>query len=395
MKIIKLTANNIKKLKAVEITPKGDVVIISGKNGQGKTNVLESIWYALAGSKDIPSEPIQKGKEKGDIELDLGEYIVTRKFTKGGENTYLEVKNKEGAKFPSPQVLLDKLIGDVSFNPIDLMKANNRDEMLLDIAGLSGKLVKLEEERTEKYNQRTFENREVKKLEAQIIPDIETFETLNIAKLTEEYQVASTLESRIENIDKQIQDWEADIKDLTDRVNHQKIELEVARDKRETIRKPNQLKAAIAKAEETNQKARDYEANEKVKAEYKNRKDAADLLTKDIEGIDKQKKELIEKAKFPVSGMGYRDGKVTFKDIPLDQLSKSEEVLLGVQIQMELHPELKVILIPDASLLDSESMANIEKLSKDRDYQLWIERVDDTGEVGIYIEDGTIKSKGV
>jgi len=395
MKIIKLTANNIKKLKAVEITPKGDVVIISGKNGQGKTNVLESIWYALAGSKDIPSEPIQKGKEKGDIELDLGEYIVTRKFTKGGENTYLEVKNKEGAKFPSPQVLLDKLIGDVSFNPIDLMKANNRDEMLLDIAGLSGKLVKLEEERTEKYNQRTFENREVKKLEAQIIPDIETFETLNIAKLTEEYQVASTLESRIENIDKQIQDWEADIKDLTDRVNHQKIELEAARDKRETIRKPNQLKAAIAKAEETNQKARDYEANEKVKAEYKNRKDAADLLTKDIEGIDKQKKELIEKAKFPVSGMGYRDGKVTFKDIPLDQLSKSEEVLLGVQIQMELHPELKVILIPDASLLDSESMANIEKLSKDRDYQLWIERVDDTGEVGIYIEDGTIKSKGV
>ena len=395
MKIIKLTANNIKKLKAVEITPKGDVVIISGKNGQGKTNVLESIWYALAGSKDIPSEPIQKGKEKGDIELDLGEYIVTRKFTKGGENTYLEVKNKEGAKFPSPQVLLDKLIGDVSFNPIDLMKANNRDEMLLDIAGLSGKLVKLEEKRTEKYNQRTFENREVKKLEAQIIPDLETFEMLNIAKLTEEYQVASTLESRIENIEKQIQDWEAEIKDLTGRVNHQKIELEVARDKRETIRKPNQLKAAITKAEETNQKARDYEANEKVKAEYKNRKDAADLLAKDVEGIDKQKKELIEKAKFPVSGMGYRDGKVTFKDIPLDQLSKSEEVLLGVQIQMELHPELKVILIPDASLLDSESMANIEKLSKDRDYQLWIERVDDTGEVGICIEDGTIKSKGV
>jgi len=394
MKIIKLTANNIKKLKAVEITPKGDVVIISGKNGQGKTNVLESIWYALAGSKDIPSEPIRKGKEKGDIELDLGEYIVTRKFTKGGENTYLEVKNKEGAKFPSPQVLLDKLIGDVSFNPIDLMKANNRDEMLLGITGLSEKLVKLEDERTEKYNQRTFENREVKKLEAQIISGLEAFETLNIAKLTEEYQVASTLESRIENIDKQIQDWEAEIKDLTDRINHQKIELEAARDKRETIRKPNQLKVAIAKAEETNQKARDFEANKKIEKEYKDRKELVDKLTKTIEEIDKDKISLIENAKFPVSGMGYRDGKVTFKDIPLDQLSKSEEVLLGVQIQMELHPELKVILIPDASLLDSESMANIEKLSKDRDYQLWIERVDDTGEVGIYIEDGAIKSKG-
>lgn len=36
MKIVRLTAENIKKLRAVEITPTGEMVIISGKNGSGK-----------------------------------------------------------------------------------------------------------------------------------------------------------------------------------------------------------------------------------------------------------------------------------------------------------------------------------------------------------------------
>jgi len=398
LKIIKLIANNIKKLKAVEITPKGDVVVITGKNGQGKTNVLESIWYALAGSNDIPTEPIRKGEEKGEIELDLGEYIVTRKFTKGGENTYLEVKNKDGAKFPSPQALLDKLIGDVSFNPIDLMKAGNRDEMLLDIAGLSGKLEALDKERQEKYSQRTFENREAKRFEAQIDKGLEKVESVNVRELLEEISDVKEIQHMIEILETKANSIEEHINAILNELEKEKKELEGTKEDLNTFYKNaekcpplKELRAKLNEAEETNRKARDYEQNEKVKNLYKKRKEVADNLTKEIENIDKQKKELIENAKFPVAGMGYRDGKVTFNDIPLDQLSKSEEVLLGIQIQMELYPKLKVILIPDASLLDSESMSTLEKLAKDKDYQLWVERVEDE-KVGVLIEDGTVKA---
>jgi len=49
MKIVKLTAENVKRLRAVEITPDGNTVVISGRNGQGKTSVLDSIWFALGG----------------------------------------------------------------------------------------------------------------------------------------------------------------------------------------------------------------------------------------------------------------------------------------------------------------------------------------------------------
>ncbi len=398
MKVIKLVANNIKKLKAIEITPKGDVIRITGKNGQGKTNVLEAIWYALAGSKDIPTEPIRQGETEGDIKLDLGEYIVTRKFTKAGENTYLEVKNKDGAKFPSPQALLDKLIGDVSFNPIDLMKANNRDEMLLDIAGLSTRLGILDDEHQKKYNQRTFENREVKKLEAQVKERTEKVELVNVQELLNEIRAVEGIYNAIAVTKENIREIETDIKELEEKLENAKKELKKEKEelkgfqesKEETF-SLKELQAKLNKAEEINQRARDYEENEKVKSEYEERKKVADSLTKELEKIDKAKLELIENAKFPVTEMGYRDGKVTFKDIPLDQLSKSEEVLLGIQIQMELHPELKVILIPDASLLDSDSMEILEKLAKDKDYQLWVERVEDE-KVGVFIEDGTVKA---
>jgi DNA repair exonuclease SbcCD ATPase subunit len=412
LKIIKLVANNIKKLKAIEITPKGNVIRITGKNGAGKTSVLEAIEYALAGSKDIPSEPIRKGEEKGETGLDLGEYIVTRKFTKNGENSYLEVKNKEGAKFPSPQALLDKIIGDVSFNPIDFMKANNRDEMLLDIAGLSGKLEELDSKRTELYSQRTFENRETKKLEAQIKKDIEKTESVDIQDLLDEMENIKnvthdikTVETTIENIKETMKFREETINSLKEKIkleekknvesqkalNESKEDLKILNQTKEELGVLEKVKEEFNRVEEINKKARDYQENEKITIEYTKRKNDANLLTKEIEKINEQKLELIKNAKFPVKEMGYRDGKVTLNDIPLDQLSKSEEVLLGIQIQMELHPDLKVILIPDASLLDSDSMETLEKLAKDKDYQLWVERVEDE-KVGILIEDGTVKA---
>src|SRR3989304_7739112 len=84
MKILKLTAENVKKLRAVEITPTGELVEITGRNGAGKSSVLDAIWWALAGTKHIQAVPIRKGATKARIRLDLGELIVERGFTPAG-----------------------------------------------------------------------------------------------------------------------------------------------------------------------------------------------------------------------------------------------------------------------------------------------------------------------
>ena len=130
MKIIKLQAENIKRLKAVEITPdpNGNLVIISGKNDQGKTSVLDSIWFALGGKKAIQTRPIRSGEDHASITIDLGDYIVERSWT-ADDKSYLAVRNAQGATFPGPQALLDRLVGDLTFDPLEFASTNKSNQI--------------------------------------------------------------------------------------------------------------------------------------------------------------------------------------------------------------------------------------------------------------------------
>ena len=77
---------------------------ITGRNGQGKSSVLDSIWWALAGASAVDPVPIRTGETEARIRLDLGEIVVTRFFTEreGGDTaTRLTVETAEGARFPS------------------------------------------------------------------------------------------------------------------------------------------------------------------------------------------------------------------------------------------------------------------------------------------------------
>ena len=85
MKIIKLTASNVKRLRAVEITPDGTLQVVTGRNGQGKTSVLDAIWLALGGGSAAREtvRPVRDGEDRASVTLDLGDLVVTRTWAKG------------------------------------------------------------------------------------------------------------------------------------------------------------------------------------------------------------------------------------------------------------------------------------------------------------------------
>lgn len=140
MKIISLQASNFMKLVAVTITPSGNVVEITGKNGQGKSSVLRAIWIAIKGLADKENDtklsvPIRKGQETARIRIDLGDLIVTREFRldKDGEFvTSVRVENADGSRFPSPQAMLDGLLGELCLDPLAFarMSSDNQFEAL-------------------------------------------------------------------------------------------------------------------------------------------------------------------------------------------------------------------------------------------------------------------------
>src|ERR1700685_2299474 len=74
LRIYELRAENFKRLSAITIRPDGSVIVISGRNGQGKTSAIDAIAVAIGGKKAAPAEPIRKGQDKAEINLDLGRY---------------------------------------------------------------------------------------------------------------------------------------------------------------------------------------------------------------------------------------------------------------------------------------------------------------------------------
>lgn len=146
MKIIKLVSEGFKRLQAVSIEPKSNVVKITGKNKQGKTSILDSIWAALGGDKAAPQKPIKDGEKKARIELDLGEFKVTRIFTSSGSR--LEITNNNGFEAKKPQKILNDLLGKFTFDPLNFMRLSDKDQYdqlmsMIDIKFDSDKLISI------------------------------------------------------------------------------------------------------------------------------------------------------------------------------------------------------------------------------------------------------------
>lgn len=100
---------------------------------------------------------------------------------------------------------------------------------------------------------------------------------------------------------------------------------------------------------------------------------------------------MLEEASFPVVGLGFDEDGVTFEGVPLDQASQAQRVRVSVAMGIAMNPELRVLLVRDASLLDDESMGMIAQMAEDADAQLWLERVGDGDAGAIIIEDGAVR----
>jgi len=171
MKIISLLAENVKRLKAVEIHPEGNMVILEGRNANGKSSILDAIWFALGGqvAQKGNDKPIRDGQARAKVELDLGDLKVTRTWT-ANDRSNLKVESADGTAAKSPQALLDSLVGRLSFDPLSFsrMPSKEQRETLIDLAGIREELQGLERIRQTVYDSRTEIGREIKRLEGHL-----------------------------------------------------------------------------------------------------------------------------------------------------------------------------------------------------------------------------------
>lgn len=422
MKIIALTAENIKKLTAVEITPAGHIVQIVGKNGQGKTAVLDSIWWAIAGTEHIQSQPIRKGEKTARIKLDLGELKIERRFTE--KNSYLVVENAEGARYPSPQKMLDGLIGALSFDPLAFARMEPRKQFdeLRRISKIEVDLDALDEANKVDFANRTDINREARAKYAQAaaivvktdLPDAPFDENALLDRIQvaadenaqieqrkvrrveavqtikEGRRAAQARRERAAELHRQADEFENEAKVMDEEADGVQQRLDAAG----ALPAPTDisgLRRELDAAKATNFEIAKRKQRQTVETEAKALEAQAAALTKAMDGRAAAKMKAIAAAKLPVKDLGFGDGIVTLNGIPFEQASSSERLRVSLAVAMAANPKLRVIRIEDGSLLDEDSLAEIGAMAKDNDYQVWIERVDTSGRVGFIIEDGHVR----
>lgn len=413
MKIVQLHSENIKRIKAIDITPEDNVVVLSGKNGEGKTSVLDSIWLALqyrAASKGNPN-PLRSGTDKGFVSLDLGDYIVTRKFTK--DDSVLEIKTPDGSKISSPQKLLDGMIGDLSFDPWEFSRKNEDDQrqMIADVlySISNGKidLASFEAEYKDIFEKRTECKREQKRLTTLLTTirpptSSDPTEEISAIEITESISKSAERSSKIELLSQK----RKNILEKLDKLKNEVILLEEELKSAEleyqslsNIKMPaiDELKSSLIAIERTNQRAREVAEYRKIKEALCSFENEIEDFNGSLELIEIEKAEALESSSLPVKGLRITPEGVQVlnqenKLIPFCQASAAQRLRISLAIAMAANPKLRVIRIADGSLLDDESMNIVREMANDKDFQVWIEYAsrNENDRMGVYIEDGRI-----
>lgn len=442
MRILSLHAENIKKLKVVDITAGPDAMVLTGRNEQGKTSALDAIEYVLAGGKALKytPEPIRRGEERATAYVHLGEpqydgngseiscepnLKITRKWT-SNERSYLTVENADGSVRKAGQGILDSIVGNLTFDPLafSLLKEKEQLETLLALVRLPIDLNEWRRERQFVYDDRTAINRTIQEIEAQIAgikypgdtPDQETSAAQVLAEQSEAQKtlaandkvrydlselrvVASKREDDLARVQNELAQLRARVRDREDEL--EEIQAEIVADASlihdtekmcSTLVDPDLsvFQDRIAHVEEINRHVRAKQESATLLGRLTAEEQKSATATKRLVALDKQREDALASAEMPVEGLAFDDNGVTFKGIPFRQCSSEERLRVSVAVGMALNPKLRVMFIRDASLLDDTNRDVMCQVAKDNQYQIWMEVVGGKDSPGIVFEEGEV-----
>lgn len=425
MRIISFLAENFMRLSVVQITPEGNLIQITGANGQGKTSTLDAIWAALGGKDAVPEEPIKAGKKAARIEVKLGDddglkLTVERTFTEKG--TYLTVKSPDGGKFAKPQQIMDGLMGAIGFDPLQFMGMDAKQQFatIRNIVPLAVDMDAMDRRRATIFEARTALNRAITSARARVaaitfpddLPDVAPDRQAIIARLSSASQhnaAIDAMEREEEAINARCAELHTHLNHLQEQVKtaaaacetamaeHTRIYQRVHPDRIDVTKVRADLEAADALAEGFRLRQAKIEAEGELTTLTREEEEKTGMIAE----IDRLKAEAITKVPMPVEGLAFHvpagesfsQGTVTYKGHPLRQASGAEQLAVSAAIGAALNPKLKVLLCRDGSLLDSKSLTALSAFAEKTGIQVFLERVDESGEIGVVIEDGHVKGQ--
>ena len=400
VKINTLEFENVKRIKAVSLEPsQNGLTIIGGKNGQGKTSVIDAICWALGGEKYRPSKAQREGALlPPNLKVTLSNGIVVERK---GKNSSLKVTDPCGNK--SGQQLLNSFIDTFALDIPQFMNCTNKEKanILLRIIGVGDKLAELENKETETYNRRHAIG-QIADQKSKHAAEMTFYENVPQIPITASELISQQQEILARNGENQ---RKRQLKAQYD------FELEQARQKLDEAKRifaqaqsnaimasksaenlidesTAELKKSIAEIDIINTKIRANLDKEKAEEEAKEYKEQYDILSNELDNIRKEKYDLLHGADLPLEELSVEDGELTYKHQKWDNMSGSEQLRVATAIVRQLNPECGFVLLDKLEQMDTNTLSDFGLWLESEGLQAIATRVSTGSECSIIIEDG-------
>lgn len=419
-KIAKLEIENVKRVKALKIEPtERGLTIVGGRNGQGKTSVLDSIAWALGGDRKRPSDPDRKGSvNKPYLKITMSNGLeVERK----GKNSDLKVTDPSGNQ--AGQQLLNSFVEELAIDLPKFIESSNKDKAntLLKIIGVGKKLTELEQEENKIYNDRLLVGRDAdrkKKYADELtfydgLPDDfikakdlidkqqeilsrngdnqrkrQQVENLKEKSSREEYLI-SNKKAEIERLQEELKQLnQTHAETVNDLVTAQKT-AEQLHDESTT-----ELENSIAEIEDTNEKIRINQQKEMAEEDARQYQKEYEEMTGQLSEVRQEKSDLLTNANLPLPGLSVEDGELTYNAHKWDNMSGADQLKVSTAIVRKLKPDCGFILIDKLEQMDLDTLREFGQWLEQEDLQAIATRVSTGEECSIIIEDGEVANEG-
>ncbi len=404
VKITQLTAENIKRIRAVQLEPaENGLTVIGGDNNQGKTSVLDAICWTLGGDRFRPSQPTREGSMiPPHIRIELSNGLIVER---SGKNGSLKVTDPAGRK--GGQQLLNSFVEQLALDLPRFMQATGREKArtLLQIIGVDEKLAALEREEQELYNERLaigriadsksahaaemeyYEDAPAEPVSASELierqQDILARNGENARKRTRRDEIARELEA----VSRQLETLRADYARLS-----QDYAIASAAAQDLIDENTEALEADLRAIDAINAKVRTNMEKARAEAEAKEYSDRYDTLTGKIEAVRQEKRALLDGADMPLEELTVEGGELSYKGQRWDNMSGSEQLRVATAIVRRLNPSCGFVLLDKVEQMDRASLREFGAWLEQQGLQAIATRVSRGEECSIIIEDGMEKT---
>lgn len=417
LRVSRIRITNTLGVEDLDFTP-GAFTVVSGKNGAGKSSVLEGI-KAVAGGADATL--IRNGADAAEQVLVLEDGTEIRRRTTANGTT-LTAKDADGRAIPKPKAFVDGLLDALAFNPVSFLTADRagRLRMVLEAAPLAvtpdqvrgatagmlqpqrtdgHALEVLDRLRQQAYDERTGVNRDAKSKRAtadQLASgagaddEVPTDAAALRAQRDRVRQDLGAERERIEAeragvIDALREETQRKIDEIKAEAAEQASAIHAAADEALTTVEGHaqpaleRLAGEIATAEAAERTAIERATNRKVRTQMEAEAEALEVrargLTDAIAGLDALRDRLLKS--LPFRGVEVRDGELYQDDVPFPRLNTAAKVKLALQMAQvrAAGAALPLVCVDGLECLDAETFERFTQNAPRAGLQFVVARV--------------------